>query len=109
MTKRTGLPGRPRLFASARPISVKLPLQMIAEIDSVATEDFCRRTDAIRLLLERGLEAHGRPVARERNGKEAVEGRPMCYVTLTIDHRVLDGYQANAFLTRWVEEIERWS
>jgi len=50
-----------------------------------------------------------RPVARERDGKEAVEVRPMCYVTLTIDHRVLDGYQANAFLTQWVEEIERWS
>jgi pyruvate/2-oxoglutarate dehydrogenase complex dihydrolipoamide acyltransferase (E2) component len=32
----------------------------------------------------------------------------MCYVTLTIDHRVLDGYQANAFLARWVEEIEGW-
>ena len=50
-----------------------------------------------------------RPVARERDGKEAVEVRPMCYVTVTIDHRVLDGFQANAFLTRWVEEIERWS
>jgi 2-oxoglutarate dehydrogenase E2 component (dihydrolipoamide succinyltransferase) len=49
-----------------------------------------------------------RPVARERSGKEAVEVRPMCYVTLTIDHRVLDGYQANAFLARWVEEIEGW-
>jgi len=24
----------------------------------------------------------------------------MCYVTLTIDHRVLDGYLANAFLAR---------
>jgi 2-oxoglutarate dehydrogenase E2 component (dihydrolipoamide succinyltransferase) len=50
-----------------------------------------------------------RPVARERGGKEVVEVRPMCYVTLTIDHRVLDGYQANAFLTRWVEEIEGWA
>jgi 2-oxoglutarate dehydrogenase E2 component (dihydrolipoamide succinyltransferase) len=50
-----------------------------------------------------------RPVAREQGGKEVVEVRPMCYVTLTIDHRVLDGYQANAFLTRWVEEIEGWS
>jgi 2-oxoglutarate dehydrogenase E2 component (dihydrolipoamide succinyltransferase) len=49
-----------------------------------------------------------RPVARERGGKEVVEVRPMCYVTLTIDHRVLDGFQANAFLTRWVEEIEGW-
>jgi 2-oxoglutarate dehydrogenase E2 component (dihydrolipoamide succinyltransferase) len=37
------------------------------------------------------------------------EARPMLYVTLTIDHRVLDGYRANAFLTRWVEVIESWS
>ena len=49
-----------------------------------------------------------RPVAREQGGKEVVEVRPMCYVTLTIDHRVLDGYQANAFLARWVAEIEGW-
>jgi pyruvate/2-oxoglutarate dehydrogenase complex dihydrolipoamide acyltransferase (E2) component len=42
-----------------------------------------------------------RPVARERSGKDVVEVRPMCYVTLTIDHRVLDGFQANAFLARW--------
>jgi 2-oxoglutarate dehydrogenase E2 component (dihydrolipoamide succinyltransferase) len=34
--------------------------------------------------------------------------RPMVYVTLTIDHRVLDGFSANAFLTRWVETME-WS
>jgi 2-oxoglutarate dehydrogenase E2 component (dihydrolipoamide succinyltransferase) len=33
----------------------------------------------------------------------------MAYVTLTIDHRVLDGFQANAFLTKWVETVERWS
>jgi 2-oxoglutarate dehydrogenase E2 component (dihydrolipoamide succinyltransferase) len=50
-----------------------------------------------------------RPVAREQGGKELVDVRPMCYVTLTIDHRVLDGFQANAFLSRWVEEIERWT
>jgi 2-oxoglutarate dehydrogenase E2 component (dihydrolipoamide succinyltransferase) len=35
--------------------------------------------------------------------------KPMVYVTLTIDHRVLDGFQANAFLTKWVETIERWA
>jgi 2-oxoglutarate dehydrogenase E2 component (dihydrolipoamide succinyltransferase) len=34
--------------------------------------------------------------------------KPMVYVTLTIDHRVLDGFQANTFLTKWVETIERW-
>jgi 2-oxoglutarate dehydrogenase E2 component (dihydrolipoamide succinyltransferase) len=37
-----------------------------------------------------------------------VQIRPMIYVTLTIDHRVLDGFSANAFLTRWVETME-WS
>jgi 2-oxoglutarate dehydrogenase E2 component (dihydrolipoamide succinyltransferase) len=37
-----------------------------------------------------------------------IEARPRLYVTLTIDHRVLDGFQANAFLTKWVETIERW-
>ncbi len=37
-----------------------------------------------------------------------IEARPRCYVTLTIDHRVLDGFQANAFLTAWVKTIESW-
>jgi 2-oxoglutarate dehydrogenase E2 component (dihydrolipoamide succinyltransferase) len=46
-----------------------------------------------------------RPVVR---GGQIV-ARPMLYVTLTIDHRVLDGFSANAFLTRWVETIEGWS
>jgi 2-oxoglutarate dehydrogenase E2 component (dihydrolipoamide succinyltransferase) len=43
------------------------------------------------------------------NTAGAFEARPMVYVTLTIDHRALDGFQANAFLTRWVEAIERWT
>ena len=38
-----------------------------------------------------------------------IVARPMIYVTLTIDHRVLDGFQANAFLSKWVETIERWA
>jgi 2-oxoglutarate dehydrogenase E2 component (dihydrolipoamide succinyltransferase) len=37
------------------------------------------------------------------------EARPCAYVTLTIDHRVLDGFQANAFLTKWVQTIEGWA
>lgn len=37
-----------------------------------------------------------------------IEPRPKLYVTLTIDHRALDGLQANVFLTRWLETIERW-
>lgn len=47
-----------------------------------------------------------RVVAADVNGKEAIVVRPMCYVTLTIDHRVLDGFQANQFLTKLVEVIE---
>ncbi|MEP6509275.1 MAG: 2-oxo acid dehydrogenase subunit E2, partial [Gemmatimonadales bacterium] len=31
--------------------------------------------------------------------------KPMCYISLTIDHRVLDGYQANQFLTAWVDAL----
>ena len=32
--------------------------------------------------------------------------KPMCFVTLTIDHRVLDGFQANQFLTAWVDALQ---
>jgi 2-oxoglutarate dehydrogenase E2 component (dihydrolipoamide succinyltransferase) len=31
--------------------------------------------------------------------------RPMCYVSLTIDHRVLDGYQANTFLAAFISAL----
>lgn len=41
-----------------------------------------------------------------RDGAVAI--RPMAYVTLTIDHRVLDGHSANRFLARWVETVEGW-
>lgn len=47
-----------------------------------------------------------RVVVGNVNGKEEMVIKPMCYVTLTIDHRVLDGLQANQFLTRFVEAIE---
>jgi 2-oxoglutarate dehydrogenase E2 component (dihydrolipoamide succinyltransferase) len=43
------------------------------------------------------------------SGFNSFTALPMAYVTLTIDHRALDGFQANAFLTRWVEAIEQWS
>ena len=32
----------------------------------------------------------------------------MAYVTLTIDHRVVDGHQTNAWLSRFVEILEGW-
>jgi 2-oxoglutarate dehydrogenase E2 component (dihydrolipoamide succinyltransferase) len=39
---------------------------------------------------------------------DAVVVRQMAYVTLTIDHRMLDGHQTNAWLTRFVEVLEGW-
>ncbi len=46
---------------------------------------------------------------REIDGQDVIAIRPMCYVSLTIDHRVLDGYQTNAFLTAFVSHLENWS
>jgi len=46
-----------------------------------------------------------RVVVESANGKDEMVIRPMCYVTLTIDHRVLDGFQANQFLTRFVDAL----
>jgi 2-oxoglutarate dehydrogenase E2 component (dihydrolipoamide succinyltransferase) len=39
---------------------------------------------------------------------DAMVIRPMAYVTLSIDHRMLDGHQTNAWLTRFVEILESW-
>ena len=49
-----------------------------------------------------------RAVVRENDGRDAIEIRPMAYVTLTIDHRVLDAHQCNAWMTRFVEIVETW-
>jgi len=49
-----------------------------------------------------------RVVVEDVDGKEEMLIRSMCYVTLTIDHRVLDGYQANNFLTRFVEVLSNF-
>ena len=49
-----------------------------------------------------------RVVVREIAGEDAILVRPMAYVTLTIDHRVVDGHQTNAWLTRFVEILENW-
>jgi 2-oxoglutarate dehydrogenase E2 component (dihydrolipoamide succinyltransferase) len=49
-----------------------------------------------------------RVVVREIDGVDAILVRPMAYVSLTIDHRVLDGHQTNAWLTRFVEILETW-
>ncbi|MEM9169185.1 MAG: 2-oxo acid dehydrogenase subunit E2 [Pseudomonadota bacterium] len=49
-----------------------------------------------------------RAVVRTVDGVDSLQIRPMAYVSLTIDHRVLDGAQTNAWLTRFVETLETW-
>ena len=49
-----------------------------------------------------------RVIVREIDGEDAIVILPMAYVTLTIDHRVVDGHQTNAWLSRFVEIIENW-
>jgi len=49
-----------------------------------------------------------RVVVRTVSGRDAMLIHPMAYVTLTIDHRVVDGHQTNAWLTRFVEILESW-
>jgi 2-oxoglutarate dehydrogenase E2 component (dihydrolipoamide succinyltransferase) len=49
-----------------------------------------------------------RVVVREIDGEDAMLILPMAYVTLTIDHRVVDGHQTNAWLSRFVEILESW-
>jgi 2-oxoglutarate dehydrogenase E2 component (dihydrolipoamide succinyltransferase) len=42
------------------------------------------------------------------DGGETIGVRSMCYLTLTIDHRALDAFQANAFLTSVTAALEQW-
>ena len=49
-----------------------------------------------------------RVVVREVDGEDAIVILPMAYVTLTIDHRVVDGHQTNAWLTKFVDIIQSW-
>ncbi|MDR6294445.1 MULTISPECIES: dihydrolipoamide acetyltransferase family protein [Inquilinus] len=49
-----------------------------------------------------------RVVVREVAGSDAMLIRPMAYVSLSIDHRALDGAQTNAWLTRFVAALEDW-
>lgn len=49
-----------------------------------------------------------RVVVREVGGVDTIQIRPLCYVSLTIDHRVVDGHQTNLWLSRFVEVLEGW-
>lgn len=49
-----------------------------------------------------------RVTVEEVNGADAMVIRLMAYVTLTIDHRVIDGHQTNHFLSVFTNHIENW-
>jgi 2-oxoglutarate dehydrogenase E2 component (dihydrolipoamide succinyltransferase) len=49
-----------------------------------------------------------RAVVVEEDGRESIAVRPRCYVTLTLDHRVMDGHQANRFLQTFVQKLTDW-
>jgi 2-oxoglutarate dehydrogenase E2 component (dihydrolipoamide succinyltransferase) len=55
-----------------------------------------------------------RPVVRSSsdsllpNADDSIVIRPMCYLSLTFDHRVLDGAQGDAFLTAVKRRLENW-
>ena len=49
-----------------------------------------------------------RVVVREVDGVDTIQIRPLAYVSLTIDHRVLDGHQTNTWLTSFVAHLENW-
>jgi len=49
-----------------------------------------------------------RVVVHEIDGEDVIRVRPMCYVTLTLDHRAIDAFQANAFLAALVRTLEEW-
>ncbi|MES2495502.1 MAG: 2-oxo acid dehydrogenase subunit E2 [Pseudomonadota bacterium] len=49
-----------------------------------------------------------RVVVREVDGVDTIQIRQLAYVSLTIDHRVVDGHQTNGWLSTFVETLENW-
>ncbi len=49
-----------------------------------------------------------RVVAISQDGVDAIAIRPMVYLSLTFDHRILDGAIADYFLGRVVESLQNW-
>jgi 2-oxoglutarate dehydrogenase E2 component (dihydrolipoamide succinyltransferase) len=49
-----------------------------------------------------------RVIVETIDGKDELTIKPMCYVSLSIDHRALDAYQTNLFLAHFVRTMETW-
>jgi 2-oxoglutarate dehydrogenase E2 component (dihydrolipoamide succinyltransferase) len=50
-----------------------------------------------------------RPVVVEQGDEQKIAVQPRCYVTLTLDHRVMDGHQANRFMQTFIDRLAGWS
>jgi 2-oxoisovalerate dehydrogenase E2 component (dihydrolipoyl transacylase) len=50
-----------------------------------------------------------RPVVVTVAGVDSIAIKPMCYLSLTFDHRILDGALADRFLAKVVAVLENWS
>ncbi|HEX8991588.1 MAG TPA: dihydrolipoamide acetyltransferase family protein [Anaerolineales bacterium] len=48
-------------------------------------------------------------VATDANGNDSIAVRPMVYLSLVFDHRILDGASADAFLSTIKSTLENWS
>jgi 2-oxoisovalerate dehydrogenase E2 component (dihydrolipoyl transacylase) len=40
--------------------------------------------------------------------EDAIAIRPMVYLSLSFDHRILDGSSADGFLAKLIEQLENW-
>jgi len=49
-----------------------------------------------------------RPVVVTMDGVDSIAIKPMCYLSFTFDHRVMDGALADRFLAKVVQVLERW-
>jgi 2-oxoisovalerate dehydrogenase E2 component (dihydrolipoyl transacylase) len=48
-----------------------------------------------------------RPVVISHEGQDLIAIRPMCYASLTYDHRLVDGATADAFMLAWKRALEQ--
>jgi len=49
-----------------------------------------------------------RAIVVTENGEDRIVIQPRCFITLTLDHRVMDGHRANRFLQVLVNRLESW-
>ncbi len=50
-----------------------------------------------------------RPVVVSVDGADSIAIRPMCYLSFTFDHRIMDGALADRFLGRVTAMLEKWN